>query len=232
MHNPKDGQLGTTLVREAYFPTLIFFGDLANGAELNETIKPAIYAWREAEPAGIVRSNVAQAGSWHSSLDMDSKPEFAMLTREIQARAEQLFAELGYDSAFGPAFSNMWVNIHPRHGFNRSHTHPNALWSGVYYVQAPAGAGRILFGDPRAQALADRPAFRGDRPVPPLGWTEVHYEPIEGRILFFPAWLRHEVEPNLATAEGRAGDRISVSFNFVQRRRTAAAGGGDGPARA
>jgi hypothetical protein len=29
----------------------------------------------------------------------------------------------------------------------------------------------------------------------------------------------HEVEPNLATEPGEAGDRISISFNIVQRRR-------------
>src|SRR5262249_16406453 len=103
-----------------------------------------------------------------------------------------------------------------------------ALWSGVYYVQAPPRSGRILFGDPRAQALNQRPFYRGDRPVPPLGWTEVYYEPIEGRILFFPAWLRHEVEPNLGGGGARAADRISASFTFVQRRRAGEAA--EGPA--
>jgi uncharacterized protein (TIGR02466 family) len=229
MHNPGDRAPGLRFVGESYFPTLIFFRDLPNAAELNDAIKPAIYAWRDGDPRGIVRSNVAQEGSWHSSLDMGNRPDFAVLVREVQAHAEALFAEVGYDPAYGPTLSNMWVNIHPRHGYNRSHMHPNALWSGVYYVQSPPRSGRILFGDPRAQALNLRPFYRPDRPVPPLGWTEVYYEAIEGRILFFPAWLRHEVEPNLASQEGRAGDRISVSFNFTQHRRggEAVASGGE-----
>jgi uncharacterized protein (TIGR02466 family) len=228
MRDPGDRAAGLRFVAESYFPTVIFFRDLPNGAELNDAIKPAIYAWRDADPTGIVRSNVAQEGSWHSSLDMAARPDFAVLVREVQAQAEGLFAQLGYDPAYRPALSNMWTNIHPRHGFNRSHMHPNALWSGAYYVQSPPRSGRILFSDPRAQALNFRPFYRGDRPVPPIGWTEVYYEAVEGRILFFPAWLRHEVEPNLSSAEGRAGDRISVSFNFVQQRRGVDAAGSDG----
>jgi uncharacterized protein (TIGR02466 family) len=47
----------------------------------------------------------------------------------------------------------------------------------------------------------------------------VYYEPLEGRLLLFPAWLQHEVEPNLAEQDGPAGDRISVSFNLFQQRR-------------
>jgi uncharacterized protein (TIGR02466 family) len=29
----------------------------------------------------------------------------------------------------------MWANINPPGGYNRAHTHPNSLWSGVYYVK-------------------------------------------------------------------------------------------------
>jgi uncharacterized protein (TIGR02466 family) len=56
-------------------------------------------------------------------------------------------------------------------------------------------------------------------PVKTLAWSEVYFEPIEGRLLLFPAWLQHEVEPNLSEESGPAGDRISVSFNLFQQRR-------------
>ena len=43
-------------------------------------------------------------------------------------------------------------------------------------------------------------------------WKEVHVDPLEGRIIIFPAWLWHGVEPN------ESNDiRISVSFNFLQK---------------
>ena len=48
---------------------------------------------------------------------------------------------------------------------------------------------------------------------------EVFYQPLEGRLILFPAWPVHAVHPNLSEEEGEAGERISVSFNFYQIRR-------------
>ena len=60
------------------------------------------------------------------------------------------------------------------------------------------------------------PRYIPDQPRKADMWSEVCFTPIEGRIILFPAWLQHEVEPNLAELEGPAGDRISVSFNVHQ----------------
>ena len=46
----------------------------------------------------------------------------------------------------------------------------------------------------------------------------MHFQPQEGRVIAFPGWLSHAVQPNLTALEGPAGDRISISFNFRQRR--------------
>lgn len=156
MQNQEDQAPGIRLTAEAYFPTLIFFRDLPNGPELNARLKPAIYNLREEDPAGLVRSNVAKVGSWHSPDDLATRPAFAEFSREVVLHASIVFGELGYDPDCGPEISNMWAMVHPRHGYNRSHTHPNVLWSGVYYVQSPPRAGRIVFVDPRVQALANR----------------------------------------------------------------------------
>jgi len=48
-------------------------------------------------------------------------------------------------------------------------------------------------------------------------WREVHYQPIEGRLIMFPGWLTHEVAQNMTDLKGEAGWRVSVSFNFKQR---------------
>lgn len=220
---PTDGT-GSTVVarrlqREAYFPTLIYFLDLPDAAALNSAIKPHIYAWRAADGAGIVRSNVRGTGAWHSRLDMHQRAEYRALVDHVLAAALPIHEEMGYDPAYELAIDNMWANVHARHAFNRSHVHPNVLWSGAYYVQAPAGSGRIYFTDPRPQALAITARYAPDEPRKPLAWAEVYFEPIEGRLLLFPAWLQHEVEPNLSEQGGLAGDRISVSFNLFQQRR-------------
>ena len=48
-------------------------------------------------------------------------------------------------------------------------------------------------------------------------WREVHYQPIEGRLIMFPGWLTHEVAQNMCKLKGSNGWRVSVSFNFKQR---------------
>jgi len=201
---------------ETYFPTIVCYRDLPDGREINARLLPRIARLREEDAAGIVRSNVAQVGAWHSDLNVHTLPEFAQLTTAIIASAQQIFDELGYDPNYGPSVDNMWVNVSPRYAYNRSHTHPNTLWSGVYYVQAPEGAGRIHFADPRAEAVVMTPRYVPDRKRRREMWTEVYYQPIEGRLILFPSWLRHEVEPNLSAAEGAEGDRISISFNIRQ----------------
>ncbi len=207
-----------TLKRELYFPTSIYFKDLPDGAALNAAVTPHLYAWREADREGITRSNVKEAGSWHSDTGMATRPEYRPLVDRLLTVAAEIFDDLGYHSDWQPVIDNMWANISPRYGFNRAHSHPQALWSGVYYVQTPASAGRLYFMEPRAQVLVQRPVYGRAASERPESWTEVYFEPVAGRLILFPAWLVHEVEPNMSDVEGPAGDRISVSFNLMQRR--------------
>ncbi|MAE66288.1 MAG: hypothetical protein CMJ18_18615 [Phycisphaeraceae bacterium] len=67
--SPNTENRGSTtgeLIRESYFPTQIFYRDLSDAEAMNEAVKREIYAWRARDEEGIVRSNVRQAGSWHS----------------------------------------------------------------------------------------------------------------------------------------------------------------------
>ena len=115
-----------------------------------------------------------------------------------------------------PFLGNMWANVNPPGGYNRAHLHPNCTWSGVYYVKTPKKCGGLKMKDPRtgAEMISPKLRERYNHPdtMPERLWREVHYEPIAGRCIMFPAWLIHCVEPN------ESNDiRISVSFNFLQK---------------
>ncbi len=204
--------------KDLFFPTPIYFTDIQGFEALNRSMKKHIYDWRAADPYGTMRSNMAQLGAWHSPTDMHVRAEYNPLTAEIFEFVHGIYNELGYDNDFEPVCDSMWVNINPRYAYNREHTHPHALWSGVYYVQTPENCGLLYFLDPRAQAQALPPYYDAQRRRAE-SWHEVHYQPQEGRMIVFPAWLTHAVQPNLSALEGPEGDRISVSFNFYQRRR-------------
>ena len=49
---------------------------------------------------------------------------------------------------------------------------------------------------------------------------KVSFSPVAGRMLLFPSWLYHSVEPNRATpVDGceQGGDRVILSFNLSQK---------------
>ena len=50
-------------------------------------------------------------------------------------------------------------------------------------------------------------------------WTRVRHKPVAGRMLVFPSWLYHSVNPNRSRAKGKNADRIIVSFNLSQKKR-------------
>ena len=214
------GRRPTPLQREVYFPTYIYYRDLPDteAHALNAGIERHVRAWRDEDADGIVRSNVWQVGVWHSRLDMAVRSEYQSLVDLVLLSAGEVFEDLGYPVDWKPTIINMWAVVSPRYGFNRSHVHPSALWSGVYYVQAPEGAGRIVFTEPRAQVRMMPYEYERAAHDRPESWDQVYFDPIEGRIILFPSWIVHEVEPNMSNAEGRSGDRISVSFNIGQRR--------------
>ena len=205
------------LKKELYFPTHIYFCDVPGAGELNVQLARGIRALRDADPEGIVRSNVKLVGSWHSATDLNQRADFKGLTAVLDDLVNGIYRDLAYHPDSRAVCDNMWANINPPFGYNRYHTHPNVLWSGVYYVQAAPDSGRIYFRDPREQANAITPNFPSDKERIRELWSEVHYEPLAGRVIIFPGWLGHEVQPNLTTLEGEAGERVSISFNYVQR---------------
>lgn len=209
---PPAGQLQ----REAYFPTLIFFKDLVGHEELNAQLIAAIAGIRKQDEVGMHRSNVKQAGAWHSQDNLNQRVEFDALAAAILQSTREAFDEMRYDPELEPIIDNMWANVSPRHAFNRMHVHPGVIWSGVYYVQTPPASGRIYFSDPRAQAKVLQPKVSEEGRKLAINWSEVYFDPLAGRVILFPAWLLHEVEPNLSELPGEDGNRISISFNLRQ----------------
>ena len=111
----------------------------------------------------------------------------------------------------------MWANVNYKYSHNKNHTHPGALWSGVYYIKCPPDCGHIWFTDPSGHKTMAQPIMDKREKLPRHSWSTVHYQPVEGRLIMFPGWLAHEVDQNMSNLKGEKGWRVSVSFNFKQR---------------
>lgn len=206
------------VVRRTYFPTSVFQIDLPNPEPLNEHLLETIYQEQEADSEGISRSNIKELGGWHSHNNLFKEKNYAGLVSKINQATSQMSADMGYDERKKLSIGTMWSIINPPGASNRAHVHPGCLWSGVYYIQAPKDAGRIEFVEPRTQHLMNQPAFKPNQKRDRDFWTKVRYMPQAGRMLIFPSWLYHAVDPNLSTEEGEKSNRIIISFNLNQVR--------------
>jgi uncharacterized protein (TIGR02466 family) len=187
------------------FPTPVYIKDIATEA-FNQELEKNIFSWAK-EDGGITKTNV---NGWHSADNMHERKEFKGLV-DLLFEA-QYFIYKQEIMEFEPVLGNMWANINPPGGYNIPHIHPNSLWSGVYYVKTPNNCGSLILDDPKTQSHMMIPKRKSGIIPPSFLWKQIEYIPKAGRLIMFPSWLNHWVNPNKSD-----DTRISVSFNFTQK---------------
>jgi len=192
------------MITEYFFPTPIYIFDISNAIELNASLEKNIVEWSQKDK-GVKHTNV---NGWHSTTDMATKSEYQPLINILYEAQKEIFEKENLDGE--PILGNMWANINPKGGSNAAHTHPNCLYSGVYYVKTPENCGLLKFEDPNPGTNLYRP-IKKEGQIEKEYWREIFYKPVAGRLIMFPAWLLHSVLPN------ESDDiRISISWNFLQ----------------
>ena len=189
------------MIKEQFFPTTIYAKDVKLD---NQLFANEIVEWSKRDP-GLKKTN---RNGWHSETNMHKIPVFQPLVNELFVMMKEVWQEEWLERE--PVLGNMWANINPPGGYNKPHVHPNSTFSGVYYIKCSPDCGKLVCNDPRPGVQTHMPTRKEGKPPKEL-WREVHLDPQENRVIVFPAWLWHCVEPNLSN-----DIRISVSFNFIQ----------------
>lgn len=209
------------LNQDIYFPTQVYTYQLPH--DYAEKLCPAlielVYEERNKDGEGIERSNIRELGGWHSHNDLHRDESYLPVVDLIHAIADKISSANGYDQDYDLRINTMWSIINPPGCSNRAHIHPESLWSGVFYLQAPEKSGDFEFVDPRTEHLMNGAHYIPNKGRPQNCWTEVFYTPKVGKLLVFPSWLYHSVTTNLSQEKGDAGNRIIISFNLDQRKR-------------
>jgi uncharacterized protein (TIGR02466 family) len=181
-----------------------------NSEKINRELAELVLAEEAGDDQGRgIRSN---AGGWQSrgNLLMRSDPCIVELKRWIEMTVFEVLGAIvrkeGTKRTFTLLFDS-WANVCRSGNYNVVHTHPNAMWSIVYYVAAGEPdpsvpySGMLELLDPRESAnyiqvpntILDARMFIENRP---------------GRLVLFPSWVKHMVHPFVGS-----GVRISIAVN-------------------
>jgi uncharacterized protein (TIGR02466 family) len=179
------------------FPTPLWVVDLkaAEAAPFNARLKAEI------EKIVSPRPKVPAGSNWQTPQDLHTRPAFADFVKLVEVAARGVARFLQVDQ-YPRTITGCWANINPPGAYHPTHHHPNNYLSGVYYVAVPPTGSVILFQDPRAQASMIMPK---PRQFTKLTANSADAQSKEGRLLLFPAWLKHSVPANDGQSE-----RISI----------------------
>jgi uncharacterized protein (TIGR02466 family) len=170
----------------------------------NDELKEYAFAL-QATDKGVIKSNFL---GWQSDIVTSPNQQLTMLANSILERITAAKKSFGFREDTKAYLSNLWININPINSFNRPHLHPGSIFSGVYYVDCNADSGKLVFKHPsigqlyslQEDILSDFTQFNSGT------WSVL---PEIGKLVIFPAWLEHYVEPNASSEE-----RISIAFNI------------------
>ena len=174
---------------------------------LNAELREFVLEMEKNEPI-LNKSNV---GGWHSALDFlarDAAPIQALRERlwEFSHNLLQQFSRPGEKPTIR---IDGWANV-LRHGqYHSVHSHPNAAWSGVYYVTG----NEEIEGQPfsgRFELLDPRPGASVNYAESSTLYSRFLLNPSPGQMLVFPSWMQHQVHPYFGENE-----RITVAFNIL-----------------
>jgi len=185
---------------EKWFPTVIAFEDDAE-IDTNKLIDYTYSLVKKSD--GRIYSNM---GGWQSH-DLDhSDIELQELFSYIQKKLDEYVIVSNWK--IRAVLDNTWINVNLKDNYNCSHIHPRSVLSGVLYLKTPPNCGKIIFDNPNLNMISSYFDFNSRFNNDEVLSQSISYQPLANRIVVFPSWLRHTVEPNKSEH-----DRISVAFN-------------------
>ena len=191
-----------SLSPQEIFPTHLWIQDLATdvATPLNEQLADMLDKLTRPRPVPTPGTN------WQTAQTLHELPEFGELMNGFLAASAETLTKLDIEHG-GIEISGCWANISPKGAVHLPHHHPNNYLSGIYYVHTADGSDRVTFYDPSEINDILAPPLRSANKY---NYKEYAIPAKPGRLVIFPAWLRHSVPENTSDQL-----RISISFNII-----------------
>ncbi len=213
---------------ETWFPLAIYYADLEDAATHQQDLVEAVL---QLERAGAERRNypeMAWTGDLHGVAQIHTDRRFQWIVEQVERHSALYLQELGVDlSKVELYIQRAWPIVSRTEQEVGSHCHNTAHVSAVYYIKVPTSdtydPGRLVFfDDARVNEVCPGLGSENTDIVAEDNYfnqLQIAYEPVEGRLMLFPAKQRHAVTMN-ETDELR----VSLSFDIVLTASGSAAG--------
>jgi len=191
---------------ETWFPTIVFFEDLALDASVRHPALDAVLECArrvapDGEPFGLTADGAPN--------DLHLDPRLAPLIERIGASlARFFFDELHLDRDRVEFHIGRCWPVAQRGQIHSGivHTHRGAAFSGVFFLAAPEGSGGLELHRP-GQSLWDG---LPKRELSRMTYSSVTYEAVEDRLIVFSSDLQHNRLPNTAASDDV---RAAIAFD-------------------
>lgn len=149
----------------------------------------------------------------YNSIDQNIllRPEFSNLKKIIDSSMEEyVYNQLKLPTSSKLKLVNSWMVIGNPGSETNGHTHPNSVYSGIFYLKSGPGSGLVQFSIPRNSLTFTTPTV-SPRPTEFNTYNSYCWsiEPSDNTILIFPSHLEHSITKNISN-----NLRCCVPFNY------------------
>ena len=187
------------------FPTDVYVEE--NSDIDNKKLSKIILEKEKTEPSKMGQSN--QRGWQSTSITLHYDEGFSGVVDLIKENLTTVCSYQNYKKGITFTINSMWASVNRYRDLNMKHLHGRSDWSWAYYVTAPKGSGSIVFCDPRTRRAMYQKEDLLQNFDSPSQCGECKIVPSVGKLVIFPSYLEHYVEPNLTKQP-----RISISGNI------------------
>ena len=142
------------------------------------------------------------------------QPQIKKLKHKILESVNHFTREiLDIDQTF--ELTTSWINKYGKQDRNHQHSHPNAMISGVYYIESDETSAPIIFNKPYFHTNLFHSTFQPTFKNTNNNQYNLDYygfNPTSGDLFIFPSWLEHTVPPQESSKI-----RWSLAFNCFVR---------------
>jgi uncharacterized protein (TIGR02466 family) len=193
------------LIVRLWFPKAI--GEISNflsNDDLENLKENCLILFDEYGSASNMFLNV---NSTHMTNDQIHKhKEFGNFSKKILNSVKVFAKQFNYDDKLISNLNilNMWINISEESAFAFPHLHPNSMFSGAFYIEAPKNSFINFYESAGKSMFWPRPNNTNE-----LSETETTYDCVTNQLLIFKSDVLHG---NPRQPKGR---KITISFNVI-----------------